>query len=71
PINNVPDGSIPDVPMDHPQAKAIYKLYRAGILEGSGDQHLCNPNANIKRSEVAAILTRMMDPNARRHFEMK
>ena len=25
-INTIPDGSIPDVPMSHPQSKAIYKL---------------------------------------------
>ena len=65
--NDVPDGSIPDVSMAHPQAAAIYKLYRAGILQGSDDtyggvwtRHLCKPADPIKRSEVAAILTRMM-----------
>ena len=59
-INYVPDGAIPDVPMTHPQAAAIYKLYRAGILQGVDTAHNCSPEANIKRSEVAAILTRMM-----------
>lgn len=76
-VNEVPDGSIPDVPMTHPQAAEIYMLYRVGILEGSGDtwngvwtEHLCKPSDNIRRSEVAAILTRMMDPAERKAFAM-
>jgi hypothetical protein len=69
-INDVPDGSIPDVPMSHPQAAAIYKLYRAGILQGVDAAHSCNPGSNIRRSEVAAIITRMMTPAARVTFSM-
>lgn len=69
-INDVPDASVPDVPMTHPQAKAIYSLYRAGILQGNDAAHNCSPAANIKRSEVAAILTRMMDASKRIHFSM-
>lgn len=67
-INDIDDGAIPDVPMSHPQAEGIYKLYRAGILQGNDAAHNCNPAANIKRSEVAAILTRMMDSSARIPF---
>jgi len=70
PFNTVPDGSIPDVPMTHPQASAIYKLYRAGILQGVDAARKCNPGSNIRRSEVAAILTRMMDPSERVSFSM-
>ena len=69
-INNIPDGAIPDVPMTHPQADAIYTLYRAGILQGSDAEHNCYPGNNIKRSEVSAILTRMMDSTARISFTM-
>ena len=69
-LNQVPDGSIRDVPMDHPQAAAIYKLYRAGIVEGSDAVHNCKPDSNIVRREVAAILTRMMDETARKTFTM-
>ena len=69
-INDVADDSIPDVSMLHPQASAIYKLYRAGILQGNDDLHNCNPSASIKRSEVAAILTRMMDADERITFFM-
>ena len=69
-INTVEDGSIPDVAESHPQANAIYTLYRAGILQGNDEAHNCNPSANIQRSEVAAILTRMMDSAERITFTM-
>ncbi len=68
--NAIADGSIPDVPVNHPNAAAIYKLYRAGIVTGVDAQHNCKPLANIKRSEVAAILTRMTDASARVAFNM-
>ena len=69
-INIVPNGSIPDVPVTHPQTAAIYKLYRAGIVQGVDTAHNCNPGSNIKRSEVTAILTRMMNPGARINFSI-
>ncbi len=69
-INKIPDGSIPDVSMNHPQAAAIYKLYRAGILQGSDEQHSCRPESTIMRCEVAAILTRMMYAENRIKFDM-
>ena len=69
-INVVPNGAVPDVLMTHPQAAAIYKLYRAGILQGVDAAHNCDPGSNIKRSEVAAILTRMMNVDARISFNM-
>lgn len=70
PINNVPDGSIPDVDINAKYADEVYTLYKAGILQGSDDRHSCKPNDNIKRSEVAAILIRMMDPEKRVRFSM-
>lgn len=69
-INNVPDNSIPDVPSSRAYAAGVYKLYRAGILTGVDEAHNCNPLANIKRSEVAAILTRMMNEDKRVEFNM-
>jgi len=69
-INEIADGAIPDVPMTHPQADAIYKLYRAGIVTGSDKEHNCKPNTNIRRSEVAAILTRMMHADKRQSFAL-
>lgn len=67
-INTVEDGAIPDVPMTHPQAGSIYKLYRAGVVQGSDKQYSCKPNTNIRRSEVAAILTRMVYADKRLSF---
>ena len=66
-INEIEDDAIPDVPMTHPLADEIYKLYRAGIVQGDNG-HNCNPDTLIKRSEVAAILARMMVPEARIEF---
>ena len=68
--NAIADGAIPDVPMTHPQAAAIYKLYRAGIVQGSDAAHSCMPNTNIRRSEVAAILTRMVYADKRLSFTL-
>ena len=69
-INDIEDGAIPDVAMTHPQAAAIYLLYRAGIVQGVDAAHACNPDSKIKRSEVAAILTRMMNEEARISFNI-
>ena len=69
-INAIADNAIPDVTMSHPNSTAIYKLYRAGILEGAGDSHACAPEAPIQRSQVAAILVRMMLPEQRKTFDM-
>ncbi|MBE6913078.1 MAG: hypothetical protein E7473_11205 [Ruminococcaceae bacterium] len=64
-INDVPSNSIPDVQMAAYYAESVYKLYRAGILNGVDKDHRANPYANIKRSEVATILVRMMDDTKR------
>ena len=69
-INYVPDNTIPDVPSNTDYAPGVYKLYRAGILQGSDAAHNCKPFDNIKRCEVAAILTRMMDKTKRVRFDM-
>jgi hypothetical protein len=66
----IDDGAIPDVPATHENAGAIYKLYRAGVVQGVDDAHNCSPDSAIQRSEVAAILTRMMDSETRVAFEI-
>ena len=66
-INTIPDESIPDVSLYDPDGWSIYTLYRAGIVQGD-KTHACRPWDYIKRSEVAAILTRMMDPSSRLSF---
>lgn len=60
------DDSIPDVKMTHPQAHEIYLLYRAGVLVGNDEEGTFKPDNSIRRCEVAAILTRMMDEDARK-----
>ena len=69
-INDVADNAIPDVKTGSDGADSVYKLYRAGILAGVDDKHTCNPEANIKRSEVAAIISRMMDSEKRVKFTL-
>ena len=68
--NSIANGYIPDVTMVHPQAAAIYKLYRAGILTGMDEKGTFEPDNSIKRSEVAAILTRMMNESARKELTL-
>lgn len=60
-INDVPDGSIPDMPMTAEHAQDVYELYRLGILSGSDGQHSFLPGSSIKRSEVCAIVCRLLD----------
>lgn len=69
-INNVPDDSIPDIKMATLGSESVYKLYRAGILSGVDSEHTCNPTSNIKRSEVATILSRMMNDSKRVRFDI-
>ena len=64
--NDIADGTIPDVSMSHPQAAEIYLLYRAGILTGNDANGIFSPSDNIKRCQVAAILTRMMIESERK-----
>ena len=64
--NDIADDTIPDVGMNHPQSAEIYLLYRAGVLTGNDKSGTFNPSSNIKRCEVAAILTRMLDDSARK-----
>lgn len=64
-INDVADGAIPDVAADVSYAGAVYTLYRAGILKGSGQFCAFTPDSTIKRSEVAAVLVRITDKSSR------
>lgn len=66
-INQVPDNSIPDVAIDASYGKAVYKLYRAGILMGNDEKGTFAPDSNVQRSEVAAILSRMAEAGKRIH----
>lgn len=64
PINSIADGAIPDVSMTTENADAIYLLYRAGVLIGSNGGQF-KPSDSIRRSEAAAIITRMAVPSLR------
>jgi len=63
-INSVDNDAIPDVSMSADYAEAVYRLYRAGIIIGD-ETHAFHPDRQISRAEVAAILTRMANPNLR------
>lgn len=63
--NAVADGAIPDVAMTDEGAKEIYAFYRAGILLGYADGSF-GPENTVTRAEIAAIMNRMFDPDARK-----
>lgn len=63
--NTVSDNAIPDVKLTAANGSQIYAFYRAGILTGSDGYGTFYPDNNIKRSEVAAVLTRMFEKDYR------
>ena len=69
-INTVEDGAIPDVSMSASFASDVYRLYRAGILTGSGEDGSFTPYSGILRSEAAAIVSRMVEPGLRKSFTL-
>ena len=74
-INDIPDGAIPDVPADADIAREVYAFYAAGILTGYTDDGVhragaFDPGGQITRAEVATIMHRMFEPDARVRFEM-
>ena len=66
PINQVADGSIPDVRAGDGCYAAVYRLYRAGILTGSDAQGTFHPDSSITRAEAAAVVGRMGESGSRR-----
>jgi len=69
-INEIEYGKIPDVEEGKEYYEPAYKLYRAGILTGSGEEHKLFPDNPIVRAEVAAIVARMTDESRRVPFEI-
>jgi len=65
-INAIEDGTLPDVPAGSAGAGSIYLLYRAGILTGNDGYGTFAPASGIRRSEVAAIISRMAFRSLRR-----
>lgn len=64
-INDIPDNAIPDVKVGDPYYKDIYDFYRKGIVIGVDKEGSFTPSEKIKRSEIAAILIRLMDKDSR------
>lgn len=74
-LNGIPDGAIPDVSDDADGAREIYAFYRSGILAGYTNtpgyaEHAFGPDSSITRAEVAAIMNRMFDADARIEFDI-
>lgn len=69
-INVVEDNAIPDFPLAGNNADGVYLLYRAGVLIGNNSSGEFTPNNTIARSEAAAIVTRMADPDLRRSITL-
>ncbi len=65
-MNELSDGAIPDVRLADSCGEAVYKLYRAGVLTGSDKSGTFRPNTNLRRSEMAAIVSRMVHVTARK-----
>ena len=60
PNPEVPLTDIPDVSPDDPFAWNILTLYRRGIAVGSNEYYAFYPDANVKRSEAAAFVARII-----------
>ena len=56
---------IPDVAQGDYAAAEIYLLYRAGVLNGMNEAGDLYPQNNLRRSEAAAILLRLAEPEMR------
>ena len=69
PVNRV--DAIPDVPAGLPYTEAVFLLYRAGVLSGSDTLGNFLPETSIARSEAAAIIQRMAQPDQRVHFALE
>ena len=70
-MNDVPDGTVPDVPMDSANAAEIYMFYRSGVLAGNDRYGHFTPESPIQRSAVAAIVTRIAYRSLRLRFTLE
>ena len=68
--NTIPDFGIPDVASDTDAGKAVYALYRAGILSGSDRFGTFFPDSNISRAEASAVMVRLADPASRVNVQL-
>lgn len=61
--------SLPDV-QNNGENDAVFFLYQQGVLTGSDDYGTFHPYQQIKRSETAAILNRVLNPDNRKTFTL-
>ena len=59
-INEVPLTDIPDVDETTPFAYEILDLYNKGIAVGSNEYYAFYPDSEVKRSEAAALISRIL-----------
>ena len=70
-INIVEDDAIPDVDIWYHSYDSVFMLYEAGILTGKDEVGTFGPESSILRSEVAAILSRIIDVSLRERFTLR
>lgn len=63
-INSISENSILDI-NNHNEKNVIIFLYRAGIFTGKDERLNFYPDENVKRSEIATIVTRLVNAKAR------
>lgn len=68
PINEIKSGSIPDVEETDPYYDRILSFYRAGIVTGKDSEGSFCPKDRILRSEVSALVERMLEKSTRKSF---
>ncbi len=64
-INKINNGDISDIALTYDFADDAYLLYRAGIISGTDENGNFSPYSYIRRSDVAAIVARIIDPAQR------
>ena len=65
PISRIADGAIPDVYEHFSYGRAVYTLYRAGVLTGFDSDGTFFPNRTLTRAEASIVVSRMIDADTR------
>ena len=63
--------SLPDMTSADEGYAQVLTLYNAGILSGNDAYGTFRPYSTVKRSELASLLTRLVDPDYRQKFELQ
>ena len=70
-INSIGNEAVPDVSSDSNYYEPIYDFYSAGILTGKTEDGTFGPDDLVLRSEVATILSRIVDVSLREEFTLE